>query len=111
MPSEPVFLEAEPDSPPYAVVQATRLVGLRSPEDVRWCQLSRLPARPRRLRDVLRSALRALAGLGRAERVVCPCGRELAPLRTFTFTFNTGREASYRLGQCDGCRSVLWDDA
>jgi hypothetical protein len=41
----------------------------------------------------------------------CVCGGPLPLVGKSTFTFNTGREVAYRLGQCPRCVTIFWDDA
>jgi hypothetical protein len=47
----------------------------------------------------------------RGSRTHCSCGKGLPALEKCTFTFITGREVSYFIGQCHRCRTVFWDDA
>jgi hypothetical protein len=93
-------------------VQACRRVGIKEPEDVRWC----------RLRDYLNqtsgwmglfhphSWRHILSGSG-ADDKGCSCGCRLPTLDRVTFTFTTGHEVTYLLGQCPRCRSIFWDEA
>ena len=48
-------LEVMCDAPSYKVVQACRRVGVRSPEDVRWCRLSGLQEQAANWRQLIRS--------------------------------------------------------
>jgi hypothetical protein len=41
----------------------------------------------------------------------CDCGHPLPVLEKCTFTFITGREVSYLIGQCPRCHAVFWEDA
>jgi hypothetical protein len=103
-------IEIECDAPPYAVVRASRQAGLRCPEDVRWCRLSTYLERCSGWWLVLnpRAWRLLLARLGRG-RGVCSCGVQLPQLASYTFTFASGRETSYLLGQCRRCRTVFWE--
>jgi hypothetical protein len=40
----------------------------------------------------------------------CSCGEKLPPLECVTFTFSTGREEAYLLGQCPRCGTVFWEE-
>jgi hypothetical protein len=97
------LLDFECDTPPYAIVQACAGVGLRTPEDVRWCRLADLPS--------LSPAAPVCRGTGRPGIRRCPCGEAFPLLNRCTFDFNTGRQVSYVLGQCRRCRTIYWDDA
>jgi len=41
----------------------------------------------------------------------CRCGQKLPSLDRYTFTYLTGHEASYLLGQCPRCKTVYWEEA
>jgi hypothetical protein len=106
------LLDIECDAPPYAIVQAGHLVGLRCPEDVRWCRLSgpRPPAEERRPSPA-QWAQPVSPNIPALRTRSCVCGRRLPlPVRC-TFTFNTGRQVRYWMGQCRHCRTIFWDEA
>jgi hypothetical protein len=104
-------LAVECDSPPYVIVQASRQVGLQHPEDVRWARLSQLPARPGGRRPLPGHGCRAQsAGSRQPAGPSCACRSALPLLRKCTFTFNTGRDVCYRMGQCPDCRTIFWDE-
>ncbi len=87
------------DAPPYPVVKACAGLGFEEPQDVRWSRLDRRrPPRPAGLFPWLRSA---------APR--CTCGQPLPALESYTFTFTSGSQAQYYLGQCPRCRTIYWD--
>jgi hypothetical protein len=95
------------------VVRAGRGLGFFQPEDVRWCRLShhRAPgAGAWSLFNPL-SWTRALAGAGTGPQDLCTCGHGLPLLERYDFTFDTGRRATYRLGQCAHCRTIYWEEA
>ncbi len=77
------------DAPPYPVVRACQRVGLRSPQDVRWCRVNRFAAPE-----------------GRAG---CRCRQARPRLESYTFTFVTGKQAAYFLAQCEACGTIFWD--
>jgi hypothetical protein len=103
-------IAVECDAPPYTVVCASRQVGLRAPEDVRWWRLSRFLSTCTSWRLILNPrAWRLLLGrLGRG-RAVCSCGRDLPNLQRFSFGSATGQPTCYLLGQCARCRTVFWE--
>jgi hypothetical protein len=100
------------DAPPYSIIQACQRVGIKTPEDVRWCRMTHLDSgdfakeEPANVR-----AWKYFLGMGAGSRGACSCGERLPNLEKCTFTFITGRELSYYLGQCQRCRSVYWDEA
>jgi hypothetical protein len=77
------------DAPPYPVVRACQRLGLRAPQDVRWCRVNRYAA-----------------GSARGS---CTCGHAAPRLESYTFTFVSGSQASYYLAQCPRCRTIFWD--
>jgi len=100
------------DSPPYSVVTACRRVGIQEPEDVRWCRLNRVVDAPASEWAALRrQPWKLLVRLAVPGVRRCSCGQRLPGLDRYTFTFRTGREASYLLGQCASCRTVYWEEA
>ena len=99
MPGELGPIDIQCDAPPYPVVNACAGLGFLDPQDVRWSRLDR-----RRLRRP--------AGLfpwlrGAAPR--CVCGHALPALESYTFTFKSGSQSEYHLGQCPRCRTIYWD--
>jgi hypothetical protein len=104
-------LEIECDSPSYAVVEASRRIGLRDPEDVRWCRLSHFLSEPTSWRELLSlQGLKQLLGLAdRKKHKTCLCGQPLPCLARYAFTYNSGAEESYLLGQCGRCRTIFWE--
>jgi hypothetical protein len=103
-------LEVECDSPPYEIVRASRQVGLQRPEDVPWTRLSQsFACVGGRQRSPGHQPRHQAAVRRRPAGASCVCGRGLPVLAKCTFTFNTGREVSYWMGQCQGCRTVFWD--
>jgi len=99
------------DAPPYQVVKACRGLGFQAPEDVRWSRLSRaLPVESGWAKYLPRAAADLLLGRQPAAgRGNCACGHELPLLERYTFTYRSGRQASFLLGQCPGCRAMYWE--
>jgi hypothetical protein len=95
-------LELECDAPCYAVVQACSEIGIQAPEDVRWCRLGNLFGDPSGWPMIMH---RETWGM----KPQCLCGAPLPEMQRYLFTFNTGKETYYLLGQCGRCRTVYWD--
>lgn len=101
------------DAPSYQVVKACRDLGFQAPEDVRWSRPSRaVPEGPGWAKYLPRAAAELLLGRRPARGCVkCTCGGELPALERYTFTFRSGRQASFFLGQCHGCRAMYWEES
>lgn len=101
------------DAPPYSVVKACRTLEMRSPEDVRWCRMSYFMNRQPGWRDVLsRQSWKSILGMNQPpDGKKCNCGHDLPALTKYTFTYITGQEASYFLGQCPHCRTIFWEES
>ena len=104
-------IEIHCDAPSYPVVKAGHRIGLHNPEDVRWCRMSRFLEEHGRREAGSLQAWKALLGMGAATKAVCTCGLDLPRLERYTFTFLTGRQASYLIAQCGRCRTIFWDEA
>jgi hypothetical protein len=105
-------LEIECDAPSYSIVKACHMVGFETPEDVRWVRMSHQLVGDASGWGLFHNPVRSLLGRGTAAvGQTCSCGRKLPALEKYTFTYLNGREASYMLAQCRGCRSVYWDEA
>ena len=88
------------DAPPYPVVKACERLGFRNPRDVRWCRVNRQTIeKPRGLIPWLS-----------AGRAPCACGQPLPGLESYTFTFASGKQTRYYLGQCRRCQTIFWDE-
>jgi hypothetical protein len=109
MPNRLGPLEVHCDAPPYNIVRACNMIGMQSPEDVRWCRLSQLVGAQAGWREVLKQqSWRALLGMTQPEYGVCRCGQKLPILERYTFTLISGNQTSYFIGQCSRCHSVYW---
>ena len=101
------------DAPPYPIVQACKTIGIRTPEDVRWVRMSHFTeaqqaAEVSQPRQISKKILGLLSG----EKVsTCGCGERLPKLGKYRFTFSTGEELYFLLGQCGRCRGVYWEEA
>lgn len=100
------------DAPPYAIVQAARLVGILTPEDVRWCRLSHFLHQSPHWRELLshRWWRQAVVNLWGKEERKCSCGRPLPALEKHTFTYIEAEQSTYLIGQCDRCYTVFWEE-
>jgi hypothetical protein len=99
------------DAPPYTIVRACHRLGLREPEDVRWCRPSELPPRTHTWRDLLWRPWRLLHGRPPGQERTCTCGAPLPLMERFTFTLRSGQKVDYLLGQCRRCRTIFWEQA
>jgi hypothetical protein len=103
-------LSVECDAPSYAVVCACTLLGLKSPQDVRWRRLSHFRQKREALTPFFgRGCWAALFGGKEAPAITCSCGSLLPGLETCSFLFADRRTETYRLGQCDRCRTIFWE--
>jgi hypothetical protein len=50
-----------------------------------------------------------LLGRTEAEAHTCNCGRTLPALESYAFTFQTGEQVEYEMGQCPHCRTIYWE--
>jgi hypothetical protein len=104
-------LEIDCDAPPYSVVCACRRVDLQDPEDVRWCRLGpRLDIAASEWDLLKRQPWKLLVRLSASNTARCVCGQKLPSLDRYTFTYLTGHESSFLLGQCKRCRTIYWEE-
>jgi hypothetical protein len=102
------------DAPPYSIVRAGRGLGFYRPEDVRWCRMSHFRAEREGLWELLNPMTwtMALGGGTRTRKAcTCSCGQDLPVLERYVFTFSSGDQASYLIGQCARCRTIFWEEA
>jgi hypothetical protein len=105
-------LDVECDAPAYAIVHACQNVGIRTPEDVRWCRMSHFLARSEGWKGLFQFLnWESLMGRVQNGEMHCSCGAGLPILETVTFTFTSGRDESLLLGQCARCGTVFWEEA
>jgi hypothetical protein len=101
------------DAPPYSVVEGCSLIGVRTPEDVRWCRLSHLRDRCGR-RALLRAALSWLWRLARPAPTTpakkCSCGADLPAFQSFRLLVHPDDLPTYLIGQCSRCHTVFWEE-
>jgi hypothetical protein len=111
MPSRLGPIEIVCDAPPYSIIQACSRIGIRNPEDVRWCRMSHFIAEADSFDPIHLHPWRSFLGVAKGGRVNCSCGQALPSMEKCTFTFITGREVSYFIGQCQRCRTVFWENS
>src|SRR5262245_45185759 len=100
------------DSPGYAVVRGCLQIGMRRPEDVRWWRMSHFFAAVNGTQGLFQFLpWKSFLGVRTLDAKHCSCGQELPELEKYTFTFMTGREESYYLGQCGKCDSIFWEES
>jgi hypothetical protein len=105
-------IEINCDAPSYKIVEACRKIGLETPEDVRWCRRSQFVHTAARWKGFFSAdSWKRLLGRAPDDAKKCSCGARLPSLDRVTFTFTTGTEAIYLLGQCLRCRTIFWDEA
>jgi hypothetical protein len=99
------------DAPGYSVVRACRRVGIDNPEDVRWCRMSHFLREGASWMGLFHPfTWKKLLGRDEGEEKGCSCGERLPALERVTFTFTTGREETYLMGQCTRCGTVFWEE-
>jgi len=104
-------IEIDCDAPPYPVVKACERLGFHSPLDVRWCRISHfLPNCGERGHGGGISLWMWLLSKIRPQDITCTCGVPLPILDWYTFTFLSGKDLTYHLGQCSRCRTIFWEE-
>ncbi len=102
-------LEVECDAPPYSIVRACRKLGMREPEDVRWSQKGRRLRRTQSLMQLFGPLWGHLTGREPPEGSLCVCGFPMPMLESYSFTFLSGEQVEYEMGQCPHCRTIHWE--
>jgi hypothetical protein len=112
MPNQLGPIEISCDAPPYHIVRACHIIGIQTPEDVRWCRISHVLSASLGLRDLLKlQPWKVFSVVNQPGQGTCSCRQPLPTLERYTFTLITGHEVSYLLGQCSRCRTVYWEEA
>jgi hypothetical protein len=102
------------DLPPAPIVEACERIGFLNTKDVGWSKVSRLLSnRGGWFTHLLTRLMNAhpSPGAGRCPEVVCTCGEHYVLLLKYRFTLDTGARIDYRIGQCERCRTIHWDNA
>jgi len=94
------------DAPDYCIVKACQELGFHSPLDVRWCRMGHLLGR----HGIGSGLLGWLFGRSRPSEKRCACGQPLPRLERHLFAFDSGRRATYLLGQCGRCHRIYWEE-
>ena len=97
------------DAPPYNIVKGCALIGIQTPEDVRWLRTTTESSEPQRRGSKQPKGQYQIAE--DTDTLHCPCGELLEPLQAYTFQLLSGEEVAYAVGQCKRCRTVHWDIA
>lgn len=104
------LLEVECDAPPYPIVRACRKLGIYEPEDVRWCRKGHQLRRHHSWIHFLASPIWGrLLGKEQAGLSHCTCGKSLPLMDSYAFTFQTGEQVDYEIGQCGRCQTIYWE--
>jgi hypothetical protein len=112
MPSRLGPLEVNCDAPPYNIVRACHMIGMQSPEDVRWSRFSQyVNTHKGRREDLKHQSWRTLLGMSQPEDGCCSCGQKLPILERYTFTLLSGNQTSYFIAQCSRCLAIYWEKA
>ncbi|MBV9125856.1 MAG: hypothetical protein JO112_21100 [Planctomycetes bacterium] len=105
-------LEVTCDAPPYPIVRACCKLGIQTPEDVRWSRMGQfLNEHAGWPKTLSMDSWRLLLEINPPGVPTCSCGQKLPLLEKCTFTFLSGNEVSYLMGQCSRCRTVFWEEA
>ncbi len=100
----------ECDAPPYPIVKECRSLGMRDPEDVRWCRLVRSPPQAVGWCGLFTAAFGRGASAPGPAGSRCSCRQPLPALNHYTFLTSSSREVVYRIGQCPWCRTIYWSE-
>jgi hypothetical protein len=98
------------DAPAYEIVQASEVVGMRSPEDVRWRRQAMPQGETVKRKSLVRRFWRLLFAFGVPEvEEKCGCGNPLHERRFVLLRRRSGQTIRYALAQCGHCRTIVWD--
>src|SRR5437899_12885084 len=85
-------IEIRCDAPPYSIVQACRIVGMRTPEDVRWCRLSQFRETYAQQLELFKPhTWKAMWSMPELDGSRCSCGQQMPRLEKITFTYLSGK--------------------
>jgi hypothetical protein len=102
--------ELECDAPPYPIVEACESIGIRSPLDVRWCRVTRCPQSNSSSNFFGRWMRRLFNGKQLPSNPTCFCRKPVPETDCYRFTSNGLETVSYRLGQCNHCWAIFWEE-
>jgi hypothetical protein len=99
------------DAPAHEIVQASEVVGMRSPEDVRWRRQAMPKGETVKRKSLAHCLWRLLFAFGVPEvEEKCGCGSPLPERRFVLLRKRSGLTIRYALTQCGHCRTILWDE-
>jgi hypothetical protein len=101
------------DLPPAPIMEACERIGFLGSTDVGWSKVSTLHSHRSSWFTRFTSRLMAapqIPGATRCPEIVCTCGEHYVLLLKYRFTLDTGAKLDYRIGQCERCRTIHWDD-
>jgi len=99
------------DAPAHEIVQASQIVGMRSPEDVRWRRQAMPKGETVKRKSLVRRLWRLLFAFGVPEiEETCSCGNTLPERRFVVVHKRSGQAIRYALTQCDHCHTIVWDE-
>lgn len=117
-------LEVHCDAPPYPIVLACNAIGIEKPEDVRWIKIDHnVDGEGHPLHNCIVCELRKAAKGKAVDKQRAAKGffsslltlggmvvGNLPKLAKYRFTYSSGDEVTYSVGQCKGCRTVFWNE-
>ena len=111
-----MIMQLEPlanDLPPAPIVEACERIGFLGSKDVGWSKVSTLHSSRSgwftRLANRV-AASRQYPGAAKCPEIECTCGEHYVLLLKYRFTLDTGAQLDYRIGQCERCGTIHWDN-
>jgi hypothetical protein len=99
------------EAPAYEIVQASEVVGMRAPEDVRWRRQSMPKGETVKRKSLLRRLWRLFFAFDVPDVVeACSCGSLLPDRRSVLLRRRSGQTIRYALAQCGRCQTIVWDE-
>jgi hypothetical protein len=109
-----MIMQLEPlpyDLPPAPIVEACERIGFLRSQDVGWSKVSKLLSKRSGWFDHLVTRFMAnRPSPSRCREIVCSCGEHFVLLLKYRFTLDTGEQIDYRIGQCERCQTIHWDN-
>jgi hypothetical protein len=97
--------------PPGPIMEACERIGFLESQDVAWSKVSKLLDDRSGWFGRLLTRLMATGPMpSRRHEVACMCGEHFVLLLKYRFTLDTGEKIDYRIGQCERCRTIHWDN-
>jgi hypothetical protein len=99
------------EAPAYEIVKASAIVGMRSPEDVRWRRQTMPKGEAIKPKSLARRIWHLLFAFGLPEvQETCACGSALPERRFVRLRKHSGAEVRYAMTQCGRCHTICWDE-